>query len=364
LVDVSPAAGEKPAQARYVPSIKLESGPRFEKGEYMSASATARRVIASAVLGVSAVSMPAAGQPAWKPEKNVEIVVGTSAGGGQDTSARFVQKLLSEKQLVNVSTSVVNKPGGGSSIGYSYLNQHPGDGHYIMLLTVPLITNHVLGLSPIAHTDLTPLATLFEDYIVASVLPNSAITNGRDLLDRLKKDPSAISVGVPSLTGGGNFAIALAARAAGVDPRKLKTVVFKSGGDSVTALLGGHIAVMMSTTAAPVRQRRAGKLRMLAIASPERLSGELADVPTWREQGVNVVFSNWRGMVGPRGLSAAQIAYWEEVFTRLVATEEFKSDLQKNQWVSRFLRSAQMRQFLAEQHDEIKTLLTELGMVK
>jgi putative tricarboxylic transport membrane protein len=334
----------------------------------MAIRCVTQHVVLACIIGLfgAASTLPVSGwaQAQWKPEKSVEIVVGTSAGGGQDTSARFVQKLMSVKKLVSVATTVVNKPGGGSAVGYTYLNTHPGDGHYLMLLTVPLITNHLLGLSPISYADLAPIATLFDEYIVAAVVPDSPITNGKDLLDRLRKDTAALSIGVPSLTGGGNFVIALAARAVGIDPRKLKAVVFKSGGDSVTALLGGHINVMMSTTAAPVAQRRAGKLRILAIAAPERVAGELADVPTWREQGMNVVFSNWRGIVGPRGLSAAQVAYWEDVLARLAATEEFKSDLQKNQWVSRYLKSSEMRKFLAAQSDELKALLTDLGMVK
>ncbi len=323
------------------------------------------RIMAAQLMMAAALSGLVHAQSAgWKPEKNVEIVVGTSPGGGQDTSARFVQKLIQDKQLVEVATAVVNKPGGGSSVGYAYLNQHAGDGHYIMLLTVPLITNHLLGLSPITYADLSPLAVLFDEYIVATVVPESPLTSGKDLLERLKKDPASLSVGVPSITGGGNFAIVLAAKAAGVDPKKLKTVVFKSGGDSITALLGGHIDVMMSTTAAPVVQRRAGRARILAIAAPKRLGGEFADVPTWREQGANVVFSNWRGMVGPRGLTPVQTAYWESVFTQLADTDEFKRDVARNQWVSNFQRSEEMRRFLKAQHDELKVLLTDLGMVK
>lgn len=301
---------------------------------------------------------------AWKPEKNVEIVVGTSPGGGQDTSARLVQRIIQEKRLVDVPTAVVNKPGGGSAVGYAYLNQHPGDGHFLMLLTVPLLTNHILKLSPVAPGELTPLALMFEEYIVATVVPGSPIKSGKDLLDRLKKDPTSVSIGVPSLTGGGNFAIVMAAKAAGVDPRRLKTVIFKSGGDSMTALLGGHIDVMMSTTAAPIAQRRAGKVRLLTVASPKRLPGELADVATWRENGVDVVFSNWRGMVGPRGLTAAQIAYWEGVFSRVAATDEFKRDLEQNHLVANFLRSDEMRSYLKSEYEELKVLLTELGMVK
>ena len=303
-------------------------------------------------------------QAQWKPEKSVEIVVGTSPGGGQDTSARFLQKLIQERQLVDVPTAVVNKPGGGSSVGYSYLNQHPGDGHFIMLLTVPLITNHILGLSQISYAELSPLAVLFDEYIAAAVAPQSPIGNAKDLIARLRKDPASLSIGVPSLTGGGYYAIALAAKAHGIDPKRLKTVVFKSGGDSITALLGGHIDVMFSTLAAPVAQLRAGKVRMLAVAAPRRLAGELAQVPTFREQGTNVVFSNWRGIVGPRGLSAAQVAYWEEVLAKVAATDEFKRDVEQRNWVANFQRSDAMRRFLKEQHDELRVLLTDLGQVK
>jgi putative tricarboxylic transport membrane protein len=303
-------------------------------------------------------------QAQWKPEKGVEIVVGTSPGGGQDTSARFLQKLIQERQLVDVPTVVVNKPGGGSSVGYAYLNQHPGDGHFIMLLTVPLITNHILGLSQISHAELSPLAVLFDEYIAAAVAPQSPIGNAQDLMARLRKDPASLSIGVPSLTGGGYYAIALAAKAHGIDPKRLKTVVFKSGGDSITALLGGHIDVMFSTLAAPTAQLRAGKVRMLAVAAPRRLAGELAQVPTFREQGTNVVFSNWRGIVGPRGLSGAQVAYWEEVLAKVAAADEFKRDVEQRNWVANFQRSDAMRRFLKDQHDELRVLLTDLGQVK
>lgn len=322
------------------------------------------RALLVALLGIALSGAASAQTAAWRPDKNVEIIVGTSPGGGQDTSARLVQRIIQDNKFTAVPTAVVNKPGGGSAVGYTYLNQHPGDAHFIMLLTVPLLTNHILKLSPVAPSDLTPLAIVFDEYIVATVVPGSPLKSGKDLLDRLRKDPASLSIGVPSLTGGGNFAIVLAARAAGVDPRKLKTVVFKSGGDSMTALLGGHIDVMMSTTAAPILQRRSGKVRLLTVAAARRLPGELADVPTWHENGVNVVFSNWRGIVGPRGLSAAQIAYWDGVFSRVVATEEFKRDLEQNHLVPNYLRSEEMRRYMAAQYDELKVVLTELGMVK
>lgn len=301
---------------------------------------------------------------AWQPERAVEIVVGTSPGGGQDQSARFVQKLIQDHKLVTVPTAVVNKPGAGSSIGYTYLNQQAGNAHHIMLLTVPLLTNYITGISSISYSQLTPLSVLFDEYIVATVKPDSPIKSARDLMERIKKDPSSVTVGIPSITGGGGLAILLAAKAVGVDPKQVKTVVFKSGGDSVSALLGGHIDVMMSTTAAPVAQLKAGTVRILAAAAPQRMEGLLANVPTLREHGINVVFSNWRGIVGPRGLTPAQVAYWEGILAKLVQLDEFKRDLDRNLWVSNFQNSAGMAKFLKAEHEELGALLGELGMAK
>jgi putative tricarboxylic transport membrane protein len=301
---------------------------------------------------------------AWQPERAVEIVVGTSPGGGQDRSARFVQKLMQDHKLVPVPTAVVNKPGAGSSIGYTYLSQHAGNAHHIMLLTVPLLTNYITGISSISYSQLTPLSVLFDDYIVATVKPDSPIKTARELMERIKKDPSSVTVGIPSITGGGGLAILLAAKTAGVDPRQVKTVVFKSGGDSVSALLGGHVDVMMSTTAAPVAQLKAGNVRILAAAAPQRMEGVLANVPTLREQGINVVFSNWRGIVGPPGLAPAQVAWWEGVFAKLVQLDEFKRDLERNLWVSNFQNSAGMARFLKAEHEELQGLLGDLGMAK
>ncbi len=306
----------------------------------------------------------AGAQATWKPQRTVEIVVGTSPGGGQDTSARAVQRLIQDKQLIDVASMVVNKAGAGRSLGFAYLNQHPGDAHYVMLATTSLITSPIMGLTTITYADLTPLGMLFDEYIVTTVVAGSAIKSGSDLLARLKADPASLSIGITSVGGGGHLAFALTAKAAGIDVKKLRTVVFKSGGDSITALLGGHIDVVTSTTAAPVPHHLAGKLRIVAIAAPRRMPGELASVPTWREQGVNVEFANWRGMVGPRGLSAPQIAYWERVLAAVRDTPEFKYDIEKNYWVGNPARSDEMRKLLRAEHEEQNGLLTELGMAK
>jgi putative tricarboxylic transport membrane protein len=320
------------------------------------------RVSAWCVL--AAFSAAAVAQSAWKPERAVEIIVGTSPGGGQDQSARTIQKVIQEKRLVDVGTAVVNKPGGSSAVGYMYLHQHAANGHYLMLATTPLITNHISGLMPITYTDLTPIAILYDENIVTTVAANSPIKSGKELIERLRRDPTSLSIGIPSAGGGPHLAFALAAKGAGVDVKKLKVVVFKSSGDSFIALLGGHIDVVASTTASAVPQFLAGKARILAIASPKRMGGAFAPVPTWREQGTNAVFANWRGIVGPRGLTPAQIGYWESVLGNVASSEEFKKDIEDNLWMSNFLKGDEMRQRLKQEYDDLKVVLGDLGMAK
>ena len=134
----------------------------------------------------SAAALAATAQ--WKPDKPIEIVVGTGVGGGQDKSARTVQRILHERGIVDVPVTVVNKPGGGGAVGWTYLNQHAGEGNIIYVGNPTLLTNHIVGRSPINYTHITPLAILLSESVAISVLPDSPLKTGKDLLERLKKD--------------------------------------------------------------------------------------------------------------------------------------------------------------------------------
>jgi len=301
----------------------------------------------------------------WRPQKNVEIVVATSPGGGQDKTARLVQKILQERKFVEAPMSVVNKPGGGGAIGWGYLNQHPGDGHYLEIGNPTLLTNHIVGRFAFTYTDVTPIAVLFTESVAYSVPANSPIKTGRDLIERLKKDVSSVSVSIGTSTGSTNhIGIALVARAAGADPKKLKTVVFQSGGDAMTAVLGGHVDLVSSAANNVVPHVDAGRLRVIAVSSPQRLGGALASVPTWKEMGANVLVTNWRMAAGPRGLTAAQVAYWENAFGRLVQADEWKKDLERNSFEDSFMRGDEFRRFIRSEYDSFRSVLAELGMAK
>jgi putative tricarboxylic transport membrane protein len=301
----------------------------------------------------------------WKPEKAVEIIVGTGAGGGQDKTARTLNRLLVDKRLVDVPITVVNKPGGGGAVGWAYLNQHAADAHYVEIANTTLLTNQINGRSTIGYADITPLAMLYSESVALSVRHESLLMTGRDLIERLRKDAGSVSVSVGSSAGGPNhIAFALIAKAAGGDVKKLKTVVFQGGGEAITATLGGHVDLISSAANNVIPFLAAGKMRVLGITAPQRLPGALAGVPTWKEQGVDVHITNWRLLAGPKGMTAAQIAYWDGVIAKLVKTDEWKKDLDNNVFENTYMNSDEAKRYLKTQFDQFHTALTEVGLAK
>lgn len=301
----------------------------------------------------------------WKPQKPVELIIGTSPGGPQDRTGRLVQKILQERKLAPTPVSVVNKPGGGGAVGLAYLNQHPGDGHYLMINATTLLTNHITGKNALGPGDFTPIAIMGSEYVGATVRAESPLKSGRELIEQLRKDPGSLSVAIGTALGNAtHISFALAMRAGGVDIRKLKTVVFSSGGESLTALLGGHIDVAASAPSTQLAHIKAGKLRMLAIGAPQRLPGDLAGVPTWRELGVESTFDIWRGLAGPRNMPAVQVQFWDEVLAQVVQAEEWKKELERYQMANVYRNSVDTARHWKAEYEEVKGVLTELGLAR
>ena len=301
----------------------------------------------------------------WSPQKNVEIVVGSAPGGSNDKTGRTVERILSEKKLVPTTLTVNNRPGGGGNIMLTYVSQKAGDAHYLAVATPSLLTNHIVGQGTLNYTDFTPIASLFNDYIVFAVNPDSGIKNGRDLTERLKKDPKSISIGFATALGSHNhIGAGLLMKAIGGDAKALKAIAFKGSAEAITALLGGHIDLVTTAAGNVDAQVAAGKLRIVGIAANKRFPGALANVPTWKEQGANVVFGGWRAIVGPRGMSAAQSAYWEGALRKVVETAEWKQDLDKNYWSDDFVTGEQFRKDMTTDYAAMKAVLVDLGLAK
>lgn len=312
----------------------------------------------------SGIDLAGAAATAWKPEKAVEIIAVNAPGGGSDRIARMMAKVLQEGRLIETPVNVVNKPGGGGSVAYAYLNQHPGDGHYVVLASKAILTNHLVGRGP-SYTEFTPVANLFSEWISVTVRPDSPLKTGKDLVERLKKDPTALSFGIATSLGNLNHqGAASALKEAGIEVKKMRTVIFQSGGAATTAMLGGHIDIVPITAAFAASMVRNGQVRLIAVSSPQRLTGVLADVPTWRELGYDAVVSNWRSMIGPKAMTEAQIAYWDRALRRLIESAEWKKELETNFWTSEYLGSAETRKHMAQDNVQARAFLVDLGLAK
>ena len=159
---------------------------------------------AALVCTALALSSTVCAQQTWKPERPVEIILGSAAGNSVDRMARTVQRMLQEKKLVETPITVANKPGGGNAVAWTYLNQRPGDGHYLMVANFNLSAGHLIGTSAFSYRDFTPLCIMFHEYVAFAVRADSPIKDGKDLIARLRKDPTSASFALSSVLGGAN----------------------------------------------------------------------------------------------------------------------------------------------------------------
>lgn len=323
------------------------------------------KLTAYLVMGALAAIAGVAGAQGWAPNKNVEIVAGSAPGGSNDRTARLMEHVLNHYKLVPSSITVINKAGGGGSIAYTYVHQHPGDPHYLGIVGTGLMSNQIIGASPLGYKDFTPIATLMNDYAVFAVATQSPLQNGKELAERVKKDPRSLTVGFANAFGSTRHqAVGLFVKTLGADPRVLKPVVFKGSALAITAMLGDHIEYVVVGAVNTIAHVANGKMRVLAVAAPKRLSGPLADVPTWKELGVNFTSGSWRGIVGSKGLTQAQVAYWENALRKMTESPEWKADLEKNYWTDDFSTGEKLHKDLGQEFAETQALLADLGLAK
>ena len=282
----------------------------------------------------------------------------------READGRIV-KIVQDKRLVPTPVNVVNRAGGNQTIARTYLNGSPGDAHLMLLDNPTVIANRLVGLSQQQYTDFTPIALLVSEYPALTVKTESPIRDLADMIERLKKDPESISVGTSTRGSTNDLSLSLLVKMAGIDPRKLKIVVFKSNSEVIAAVIGGHIDVLIGSVGTAKSQIASGRARFLALGAPQRGTDPLlVKVPTFREAGYDVSLANWRAFTGPRGLSAPQVAYWEETLAQVVETDEWKELLAARAYAPTFLRSREFLKFLEKENVMMKSALGELGMLK
>jgi putative tricarboxylic transport membrane protein len=318
-------------------------------------------LLGTALLGLGA----GAGAQGWVPQRNVEIVVPVAPGGTNDKLARAIERTFVTGKIIDASVTVVHKPGGGNQIGYAYVSQHAGDPHFLLIGTTTLITGHATGSSKVGYADFSPIASVFNDYVVVAVNAGSPLKTGSDLVARMRADPQALPLGFASALGNHHHIIAgLFMKNIGASPRDLKTVVFKGSSAALTALLGDHIALVSTGAGNAAPHMAAGKLRVLGVSSTQRLPGTMSVVPTWKEQGVDLVYGSWRSIIAPKGLTSEQVAFWENALRKVVESADWKAELERNYWGNFFLTGEEFRKVRDRDYKEMKAVLVELGLAK
>jgi putative tricarboxylic transport membrane protein len=302
------------------------------------------------------------------PTKNLTFVAPSGAGGAFDLALRSITKILGDTKLVDQQMLVEDQPGGGGSQFLADYATKQIKNDYMMFLTSPtMLINNLKkeGNSPYSYGDTTPLAQFFVDYAVIAVKADSPYKDLKSLFEAMKQDPKKLSVAGGSAPGAvDHLSFLLPAFKYGIDPKQIKYVSYDGKAESMTALLGGNADVLTSVTASVSQYLEAGRIRVLAVNAPERRPGVFKDVPTLKELGIDADFSIWRGVFGPKNISAEAKAYWASTFEKLSKSPEWQAELKKNNWEPAYLGADDFKKSLDKQNTDLKDLLKALDMAK
>jgi putative tricarboxylic transport membrane protein len=309
-----------------------------------------------AVVAAIAWAAPATAQPAYE---QLRIIAPAAPGGGWDQTARVMQQVLQRAGIVRTPI-VENIPGAAGTIGLArFIGAERGNGDALMVSGLIMLGGIVTHQSPVTLADVVPIARITGEYEVLTVPAASSFRTLDDLIRAFKERPESISWGGGSAGGSDQILAGLIADAVGVAPRRVNYIAFSGGGESLSAIIGGQVSVGVNGLAEFAPQIEAGTVRVLAISSAERLPG--VDAPTLREQGVDVEFENWRSVVAPPGISAADRRRMAGAIDAMVRSAEWREMLQRYRWLDRYLPAAAFASFSTAEEARVRGILRELG---
>ncbi|MFU0831841.1 MAG: Tricarboxylic transport membrane protein [Oscillospiraceae bacterium] len=301
------------------------------------------------------------------PKKAMQFIAPAGAGGGWDLTIRTVAKCLQDTQLVDVPMPVTNMSGGGGGIALSYLEQHKDADNIIAVYSPPLCLINLNGSTELNYKDnTTPIARLITDYGCFSVAKDSKYNTITEVMDALKEDPKSVKIGGTSGAGSmDHIQFLKVAKAAGVkDIDKIDYVSFQDG-QATAELMGKHIDLLTSGISDTIGLVESGSVKVLAITAEDRVgSGLIAEMPTCKEQGIDVTFYNWRGLFGPKNMPDYARQYWETTLEKMCQTQEWKDACDKYGWDLSYANSDDFEEFLDEENQEYMELLQDIGMLK
>ena len=307
-----------------------------------------------AAAALMATAGGAAAQTDWKPTREVEFVIPFAVGGGADLMARIIHKIIIEEKLVPVSVALVNRPGGGGAVGIGYVAaSRKADPHTLILVNGSTQITPILNPSARTLSEVQPVMNTMLDDFVFFVKGDAPWKTAADFVkDAKAKPPKTFAFA----TGGTTdvMAVTVLSKATGTE---LNTVNFNSGGEALTALLGGHVHAVVSNPLEMMGHLKSGAVRAIGVFRDNRFA-ELPDVSTMKEQGIEVPpFQMWRGVAIPKGAPEPAARYWEGIMQKVAASPQFKAYLRDNVASEAPIPGQAFEKFLADQERLYRDLL-------
>ncbi|MFF3938137.1 Bug family tripartite tricarboxylate transporter substrate binding protein [Streptomyces phaeofaciens] len=332
---------------------------RSRRAAFLSALATV------SLLAVSACGATAdkedAGSGGDKPVSGLRLMVPNTPGSGYDTTARTVAQVMQDSEVAS-GVQVYNLPGAGGTVGLQRLVNEDGNGKLAMQMGLGVVGAAYTSKSSAKLTHTTPIAKLIEEAGAIVVSKDSPYKTIGDLVTAWKNDPKKVAVGGGSSPGGPDHLLPMQlAQAVGIEPKQVNYVGYDGGGELLPAILGNKIAFGASGFGEFLDQIEAGQVRVLAVTSEKPIEA-VADAPTLKDSGIDLVFTNWRGIVAPPGITDAQKKTWIDAMTKMHDSEQWKAELTKRGWTDAFVTGDDFGTYLKNQDKSVASLLTELGL--
>jgi putative tricarboxylic transport membrane protein len=322
-----------------------------------------RRVITGVVIAMIAALLLSActkGGDGSQALQRLQMMVPNSPGGGYDLTARTAVKIMEDEKITG-RVEVFNVIGAGGTVAMARLMNEKANNNLMMMMGLGVVGATYTNKSAVRASDATALVRMVEEQEGILVPADSPFKTVNDFVAAWKADPAKVTIGGGSSPGGPDHLFPMeTARAAGIDPKSVNYVTYDGGGDLMTAMLGKKISAGTSGLGEFVDQIEAGQVRVLAVSGSERVEG--VDAPTLTEAGINLTFTNWRGIIAPPGISDDAKQAMVKALQDLHETPQWKEALVKNRWSDAFQTGADFEQFLKEQDHRVSSTLTELGL--
>lgn len=321
-----------------------------------------RARLSGAAVALTLVSTFLAGAPAAAQQLELKVMAPAAPGGGWDQTARAMQQAFVASGVAR-SVQVTNVAGAGGTVGIAqFVNGAKGDGNQLMVNGFVMVGALAMNKSPVTLDQVTPIARLTEEIQVIVVPANSPIKNAQDLAAALKADIAKVTFAGGSAGGVDHIMAALFAGTVGADAKKVNYIPFSGGGESLAAILGGKVTAGISGLSEYDGQIKSGKLRAIGVSSENRVPG--VDIPTFKEQGIDLVLANWRSVVAPPGITPEQKKTLAEAVDKMVKSDAWKEILKQKGWDDSYLAGDAFAEFLKKENVRVTDVLKSVGLVK